>query len=148
MAIVPVRRETSPNYITRLRDEMDDLIQSFFSGADKPLWPGGRWPAVDVAETDEEFIVKAEVPGCKPEDIDISVHGSTLTISGEKKQEKEEKTKGYYHAERSYGQFQRHLNLGSDVNPGKIDAVCKNGVLTITLAKSEKSKPTKIKVKS
>ena len=87
------------------------------------------------------------MPGCKAEDIDISLHGNMLTISGEKKQEEEKKEKGYYHIERSYGSLRRDLNLASEVDPSKIDAVCKEGVLTITVPKSEDAKPVKVKVK-
>ena len=81
---------------------MDDLLRGFFQDWELPTWGRGRWPALDVAETENELVVKAEVPGCKAEDIDISVQGNTLTVSGEKKEEQEEKKKGYYHVERSY----------------------------------------------
>jgi HSP20 family protein len=87
------------------------------------------------------------VPGCKAEDIDISVYGNTLTISGEKKETEEEKRKDYYHVESTYGSFRRDLTLPTEVDESKIDAVCKNGVLTITLPKAEKSKAVKVKVK-
>ena len=148
MALLPVKkREPVRSELTRLHDEMDDLISNFFGSWDTPLLRTGRWPALDVAENDNEYTIKAEVPGCKPEDIDISVHGSTLTITGEKKQEEEKKEKGYYHIERSYGSFRRDLNLGSEVEAAKIDATCKNGILTVKLPKSERAKPTKIKVK-
>jgi len=92
-------------------------------------------------------IVKAEIPGCKPEDVDISVHGNVLTIKGEKKQEEEKKEKGFYHIERSYGSFRRDLNLISEIDAAKINAVCKDGILTVKLPKSPKAKPTKVKVK-
>lgn len=148
MALVPVKkREGEQTSLARLHKEMDDLVRGFFGDWDMPMWRGASWPVVDIAEKENEFVVKAEVPGCKPEDIDISVHGNTLVITGEKKQEEEEKKKGYYHVERSYGSFRRELNLGSEVDVGKIDAACKDGVLTITLPRSEKAKPTKVKVK-
>jgi HSP20 family protein len=148
MALLPVkRRDVGKGSLTRLHDEMDDLFRGFFSDWDGPFWSGSRWPALDIAEKDNEFVVKAEIPGCKADDIDISVHGHTLTISGEKKQEKEEKEKGYYHVERSYGSFRRDLNLATDVDPDKIEATCKDGVLSIKLPKTEKSKAMKIKVK-
>ena len=70
-----------------------------------------------------------------------------LTITGEKKLEEERKEKGYYHMERSYGSFRRDLSLAGDVDPDKIEAVCKDGVLTITLPKTEKAKAVKVKVK-
>lgn len=105
------------------------------------------FPALDIAENDNEFVVKAEIPGCKPEDVDISVHGNILTIKGEKKQEEEKKEKGFYHIERSYGSFRRDLNLVSEIDAGKIDATCKDGIRTPKLPKSPKAKPTKVKVK-
>lgn len=149
MALIPVRRkrEQGQGELTRLHEEMDDLVRSFFEPWEKPFWGRSRWPAIDIAEKDDRFLVKAEVPGCKADDIDISVHGNILTISGEKKHEEEEEKKGYYHIERSYGSFRRDFNLASDVDPDAIEAVCKEGVLTITLPKTEKAKPIKVKVK-
>jgi HSP20 family protein len=148
MALVPVRKkEREGSGLARLHREMDDLLRGFFEDWDVPFWSHGRLPAIDVGETENEFTVKAEVPGCKAKDIDISVHGNMLTISGEKKEEEEQKQKGYYHVERSYGSFRRELNLPSEVDPDKIDAVCKDGLLTITLPKSEKAKSLKVKVK-
>ena len=146
MALVPFTRK-SRNDLARLHREMDDLFQSFFGGWDWPLSERKVWPAIDIAENDEAIVVKAEVPGCKSEDIDISVHGNTLTISGEKKEEEERKEKGYYHIERAYGSFRRDLTLPADVEADKIDAVYKNGVLTVTVPKAEKAKPVKVKIK-
>jgi HSP20 family protein len=134
--------------LRRLHDEMDDLFRNFLEPWEMPgMATSRRWPALDIAETENEFIVKAEVPGLKAEDINISVHGNMLTISGEKTQEKEEKEKGYYHMERTYGTFRRDLNLASDVDPAKIEATCKDGVLSLRLPKSEKAKAIKVKVK-
>jgi HSP20 family protein len=85
MALLPTKRkEGSTNLLTRLHQEIDDLFSSFFEDWEMPLSGRSRWPAIDIAENENEFIVKAEVPGCKAEDIDISVHDSRLTISGEK----------------------------------------------------------------
>jgi HSP20 family protein len=148
MALLPVhKRQSQRTPLARLHEEMDDLFHGFFRDWDFPSLEYRHWPAVDIAETENEFVVKAEVPGCKADDIDISVHGNTLTVSGEKKAEEEKKEKGYYHVERSYGSFRRELTLSSDVEPDKIDAVCKDGVLTLTLPKSEKAKAVKVKVK-
>jgi len=148
MALLPVRRrERDRGPLTRLHDEMDDLFHGFFGDRGLPSLDYRRWPAIDVAENENEFVVKAEVPGCKADDIDISVHGNILTVSGEKKEEEEKKEKGYYHVERSYGSFRRDLSLGGDINPDEIKASCKDGVLTVTLPKSEKAKPVKVKIK-
>ena len=149
MALLPIRRrERERGSLASLHDEMDDLFKDFFSDWDGgPFWSRTRWPALDIAEDENEFTIKAEVPGCKAEDIDISVHGNILTISGEKKQEKEEKGKGYRHTERSYGTFRRDLNLASEVDSNKVEATYKDGILSIKLPKTEKTKAVKIKVK-
>jgi len=148
MAIIPVRKtERERSELARLHDEMDDLLGSFFSGWEWPSLGRGRWPAVDIADRENDILVKVEVPGCKSEDIDISVQGNMLTISGEKKEEEEKTGRGYYHVERSYGTFRRDLHLPSDVEPGKIEAVYKDGVLSITMPKAEKCKAVKVKVK-
>jgi HSP20 family protein len=145
MALLPIHKRGRGD-LARLHHDMDDLFSTFFGD-----WPAFSertvWPAIDVADSENEIIVKAEVPGCKADDIDISVHGSTLTISGEKKAEEEKKEKGYYHLERSYGSFRREIGLPGDVNPDKIEASCKNGVLTVTLPKSEREKAVKVKIK-
>jgi len=148
MVLLPVKKtERGRSELARLHDEMDDLIGSFFGDWGWPTLEHRRWPAIDIAEKDNEFVVKAEVPGCKADDIDISVHGNMLTISGEKKQEEEKKEKGYYHMEMSYGSFRRDLNLASEVDPARIEATYKDGILSIKLPKTEKSKAVKIKVK-
>lgn len=133
--------------LARLHSEMDDLFDGFFRGLDRPFTGYKAWPAIDVAEQEDAIIVRAEVPGCKAEDIEISVYGNTLTISGEKKLSEEKKEKGYYHVESTYGSFRREVTLSTDVDQGKIDATCKDGVLNITLPKAEKAKAVKVKVK-
>jgi HSP20 family protein len=148
MASLPTRKkESAANPLARIHEEIDDLLGSFFGGWEMLPERWSRWPAVDISEDENEFIVKAEVPGCKAEDIDISVRDNRLTISGEKKKEEEKKEKGYYHSERSYGSFRRDINLASNVDPEKIEATCKNGVLVLKLPKTEKSKAVKVKVK-
>ncbi|MEK7994978.1 MAG: Hsp20/alpha crystallin family protein [Planctomycetota bacterium] len=146
MALVPFDKRNR-NGLARLHTEMDDLFDSFFRGLDRPFAGYKAWPAIDVAEEDEAILIRAEVPGCKADDIEISVHGNTLTISGEKKFEEEKKEKGYYHVESTYGSFRRELNLPADVDAGKIDAVCKDGVLSITLPKAATAKAVRVKVK-
>ena len=146
MALVPFSRGPR-NSLARLHGEMDDLFDSFFRGLDRPFAGYKAWPAIDVAEEDDAIIVRAEVPGCKAEDIEISVYGNTLTISGEKKTSEEKKEKGYYHVESAYGSFRRELTLPTDVEQDKIDAECRDGVLSITLPKAAKAKALKVKVK-
>ena len=135
------------NGLARLHNEMDDLFDGFFRGLDRPFAGYKAWPAIDVAEEDDAITVRAEVPGCKAEDIEISVYGNTLTISGEKKISEEKKGKGYYHVESSYGSFRRELTLPTDVEQDKINAECKDGVLSVTLPKAAKAKAIKVKVK-
>jgi len=135
------------NGLARLHNEMDDLFDGFFRGLDRPFAGYKAWPAIDVAEEENAIVVRVEVPGCKVEDIDISVYGNTLTISGEKKLEEEKKEKGYYHVESTYGSFRRELTLLTDVDQSKVEAVCKDGVLSITLPKAVSAKAMKVKVK-
>lgn len=147
MALIPLDKTTGRSDLARLHNEMDDLFRAFFGGWETPLSGHKFWPAIDVTDEENAILVKAEVPGCKADDIDISVHGNTLTISGEKKAEEEKKEKGYYHLERSYGSFRRDVHLPTDVDPDKVEAVCKEGVLSITLPKAERAKSVKVKVK-
>lgn len=148
MALLPVRRrERERGQLTKLHDEMDDLISSFFSDWDQPFFGYRHWPAIDIAENEDDFVIKADVPGCQANEIDISVHGNTLTISGEKKEEHKKEGKGYYHVERYYGSFRRDLNLATEMAPENIGATCKDGVLTITVPKTEKAKSIKVKVR-
>jgi len=133
--------------LARLHGEMDDLFGGFFRGFDGPFAGYKAWPAIDVADEQDSIIVRAEVPGCKADDINISVHDNVLTISGEKKLSEEKKEKGYYHVESSYGSFKRELTLPTDFDQSKIYATCKNGVLSVSLPKAEKAKAIKVKIK-
>ncbi|MBN2376426.1 MAG: Hsp20/alpha crystallin family protein [Sedimentisphaerales bacterium] len=140
------RGESTP--LASLQEEMNDLFGHFFGGSSL-VWPERTyWPAINIADKEDAVVVTAEVPGCKPEDIEISVHGNTMSISGEKKEKTEEKKKNYYHMESRYGSFRRELILPAEVNADKIEAKCQEGVLTITLPKAEKAKAKKIKVKA
>ncbi len=129
-----------------LREDMDRLFNAFFG---KPIAEEseGIWiPVIDIEEDNENFIVSAELPGLKKEDVKISVRGNLLTISGERKQEAETKNKTYHRVERMYGKFSRTISLPSDVDVNKIKAVYKDGVLHITLPKPETMKPKEIEV--
>ncbi len=133
--------------------EMDRLWDTFFEEAPfsrlarRDDWASKWLPTLDLSETKNEFVVKAEVPGMSPKDIDISLNGGILSIRGEKKQEKEEKEENYHFIERSFGAFTRTVRLPAEVQSDKIKAAYKDGVLKITLPKSEESKRKEVKIK-
>lgn len=104
-------------------------------------------PLVDISEDDKEYIVKAEIPEMKKEDIKINVHDDVLTVSGERKYEKEEKGKKYHRVERAYGSFMRSFVLPENADGSKISAEYKDGVLKVHLPKSEQAKKKAIEVK-
>ena len=132
---VTAPRQTDP--FLSLRREMDRVFDSFFRGFDLPMtggtpgWSAGTWPRAEVSETDNEIKVVAELPGMERKDIDVTFHDGLLTLKGEKKTE----TNGSVYSERWHGQFERSFQLGPDVDPDKINAEFKNGVLTLTLGK-------------
>jgi len=109
-------------------------------------WGEGWSPSLDISETKDNLIVKTEIAGANPKDVNISISGDVLTIKGEKKEEKEEKEENYHLMERSYGSFSRSVKLPVEVDQNKINANYKNGVLKVTLPKSEKTKAKQIKV--
>jgi HSP20 family protein len=136
--------------VSRLRREMDRLWDDYFGSGRRGLRPlqAEFAPAVDVKETAEAVVVKAEVPGMDAQDINISVTGDVLTIKGEKKSEREEKEENYHLVERSYGSFSRSLVLPAAVNLDKIEAKYDKGVLTVTCPKKEEVKPKPIEIKT
>jgi len=137
--------------MTRFRDEMESLFERFFRdpwGTESTPTRSAWGPRMDLAETDNEITVKAELPGVEAKDIDINVTGNTLTVRGEKKHDREEKGRDFYYAERRYGGFHRAVQLPAPVDPDKVNAEFKNGVLTVTLTKHPESRPRKITVRS
>jgi HSP20 family protein len=138
-----------PFEFDRIREEMDRLWDSFLEGRPVRRSEDGReWsPSVDISETKNDLVIKAELPGLDPKDIDISMNNGYLTIKGEKKHEKEEKGENYHLIERSYGAFTRSVQLPREVQSDKITASFKNGILRITLPKSEEAKKKEIKIK-
>lgn len=104
-------------------------------------------PLVDISEDDKEYLIKAELPEVKKEDVKVTAEEGTLTIMGERKFEKEEKGKKYHRVERAYGSFVRNFSLPDDASPAKVTAEFKEGVLTVHLAKIEQAKPQHIEVK-
>jgi len=132
------------NELDRLHNKVDDLFRGFF-GDWGTRFGRTAWPTLDIVEKGDNIEVTAEVPGCKAEDIDISVQSNVLTISGEKKMTEERKEEGYYMQERSYGSFRRDVTLPCEIDTAKIDATYKEGILHLSLPKSEKAKSVKVK---
>lgn len=135
--------------ISRLCGKMDRMVEKFLGGWFPTTLSGeGPWgPAVDVRETENEVIIEMEIPGLEPGDLDVSVTDGALTVKGEKKLVREEKTGDFCVAERSWGSFSRRVTLPAPVDAEKAEAVHRQGVLTITLPKTEKAKAKKIEVK-
>ena len=145
MYLAPFRRIRRSTPLMHLQDAVSSLFDDLLS------WPAGDrgWaPALEVSEQEDSIIVKAELPGVKPDEIGLSVEDSVLTISGQKKEEVTEEGEGHYHCERRYGTFRRTIPLPASVDPEKIEATSKDGVLTITLPKAETGKRRRIEIKS
>jgi HSP20 family protein len=134
---------------TNLRKEMERLFERLGEPEAMEMSSLGEWePKIDVTETKDAMLVKAEVPGVDQKDIAVSLQDGVLTIKGEKEEEKEEKDKRYHRVERSYGSFARAIRLPSAVDGSKVTAAFKDGVLTVTLPKTGEAKGTTIPIKA
>jgi HSP20 family protein len=144
-----------------LRREVDRLFEDFQLGSWRspfgrslfdvqPFWRGeigwGKAPAVDIVDNEKAYEITAELPGMDESNIDVKFSDGTLTIKGEKRDEKEEKKKDYYLSERRYGSFQRSFGVPDSVDADKIEASFKNGVLTVTLPKTAQAQKTEKKI--
>ncbi len=142
---------TFPSDILNIQREINRMFDSFFrSGREEEgqsMLPSAWTPATDVAEHDNEYVVRLELPGVKKDDVKITMRENVLTISGEKRQEKETGEASHHRVERVYGSFQRSFTLPTNVKADRIDAEYKDGVLNITLPKAEEAKPKQIEVK-
>jgi HSP20 family protein len=159
MSLIPWRNkqhdgmtgETAP--LATLRNEMDRLFDSFvrepLGMLDWPAFMGGEkwWPAIDIAESDKEITVRAEIPGIDPKELDVTVTGNQLVISGEKKESSEKKEKGFYHSEARYGSFRRAIPLPEGIDSEHVDANYANGILTLKLQKTPAAVAKKIEIK-
>ncbi len=144
---LPVRRDVVEDPFLELRDRMDRFMDDFTGG----VWPFSwrvrpfEWrmeafmPIVDIKDHGKEIEIQAELPGVSEKDVDLSLFGDSLIIKGEKKDGMEEKGKGYYRAERSYGSFERTIELPVDVDREKVEATFKDGVLSICLPKTKEA---------
>jgi HSP20 family protein len=143
-------REMSP--MASLRADMDRLFDTFirepFGTIDWSFGGAQQWtPAVDLAETEQEVTIRAEVPGINPDDLEVTVSGQQLVLSGEKREATEKKGEDFYHTESRYGSFRRSIPLPDRVDPQKVQAEYANGVLTIHLEKTPATAPKRIHVK-
>jgi HSP20 family protein len=144
------RVNPSGNPFGFLHREIDRLFEDFTRGLDVTgQTQANLVPSIDVAETDKEIVITAEMPGLERKDVEISLENDMLTIRGEKKveREKEDKNKSYHLIERNYGVFYRVLQLPPGVDPSKVQATMANGVLKVTLPKPARSETKKIEVK-
>jgi HSP20 family protein len=154
---VPISRKEEEKALLDLRSRMNRMFDDFFERPfslspvfGESMFMGDFAPSMDLSETDKEFTLSAELPGMDPEDIHITVDRNVLTISGEKRAEKEEEGERFYRVERSYGTFRRMIPFPEDADENNIDATFKRGVLKVKLPKTaedlKKSKRIKIKV--
>ena len=134
-----------------LQDEVNRLFASSFSrgGNNESDLMRGAWsPQVDIFENQNEIVLEAELPGMKPEDVNISIENNVLTIHGERKFEKKDESDNFHRVERSYGSFTRSFTLPPTVSSESANAEFENGVLRLTLAKREEAKPRRIEIKA
>jgi HSP20 family protein len=131
--------------LASFRDEVNRLFDFSWPSRDSGLFSGWS-PALDVFDDKDNFVVKVELPGMKKEEIDLTLHDGVLTISGERKHEREAKEGGTFRSERYFGKFQRSVTLPAAVDANKVNASYKDGILTVELAKAEEAKPKQIAV--
>ncbi|RMF99863.1 MAG: Hsp20/alpha crystallin family protein [Acidobacteria bacterium] len=134
--------------IRSLQEEMNRILSNFSRGFEDDLMSGAWTPSVDIFENKDQVVLEAELPGMKPEDVNISIENNVLTIQGERKFEKKEEGDNYHRIERRYGSFTRSFTLPPTVDTEKITAEFDNGVLRLTIAKREEAKPRRIEIKA
>jgi HSP20 family protein len=156
LTIPPVQPPIIMNQLTRWDPfrELESMHRHLTSLFDRPsrgddeFITVAEWaPTVDIVEDDKNYTVKAELPDVKKEDVHVSVENGVLTLTGERKFEKEEKNRKYHRTERSYGKFARSFSLPTNIDPEKVSASYKDGILNVTVAKSEKAMPKQIEIK-
>ena len=137
-------------HLSMLRDEIDRLFDTPLDALtnSSQQFLNGWLPSIDLHEEENQLVLKAELPGMNKEGIDISLHGDVLTLSGERKEETVHEKAEVYRSERFLGKFQRTLTLPVTVNPNKVQASYKDGILTVILPKAEEAKPKQIEVKA
>ena len=141
-------RGTAMRPLEDLYREMDSLVHHFFGDEGRESARQNFAPSVNVAETEAQYEVTADLPGINPEDVNVELHEGQVTISGKRERENEETGKTFHRVERQYGEFHRTISLPVPVDEQKITASYKDGVLNVVLPKSEKVKPTRIPISS
>jgi len=133
-----------------LQDEVNRVFSSNFNrgGGESGMMQGAWNPSVDIFENKDQIVLEAELPGMKPEDVNISIENNVLTIHGERKFEKKDDKDNFHRVERSYGSFTRSFTLPPTVSSEGVDAVFENGILRLALAKREEAKPRRIEIKA
>ena len=131
--------------LAEIREEMNRMFDTSLRRQGGPF-DGAFSPAIDVVEEQDNFLVKVDLPGLSKDDVSVTIQDNFLTIKGERKYDAEKKDSNYYHRERVYGSFTRTIELPAHVDAGKIQATFRNGVLHVTLPKTEEAKPKEIKV--
>lgn len=135
--------------VDSLQSEVNRLFDSFFGGSRSGEGPARRWvPAMDLAETKDEFVLTADLPGMSEDDVSIEIKEGALTVSGERRESHEEKEKGYHRVERSFGSFSRSLTLPEGVEASDVAATFDRGVLEIHIPKPEERKPHRVEIGS
>jgi HSP20 family protein len=143
----PQRTTSGRNPLAALRQEMDDLVARFWDGEQEGWFGGPMVPTADLVECDNAFEIRMDIPGFEAKNIDVQVHGNAVTLSGQRKDEKEEKGKTYHCMERRSGSFSRTMTLPCNVNEDEVAAEYTQGVLTVKLPKCEEAQTKKIAVK-
>lgn len=145
---MPIIRWAPLNSITESRERLSRLLNENlgYGYAEEGMHTGSWIPPVDIYETDQNVILKAELPGVNAQDVEVRVHDGTLYLKGERKYEHEVKEENFRHVERSYGSFTRTFSLTASVDADKVKADFKDGVLTLTMPKREEAKPKAIQI--
>ncbi len=142
-----------PREVASLQDEFERMFRTFLgggtSGGESAPATAGAWsPALDVEETEDAFVLHVELPGCRPEDVEVSLEENVLTVTGERRFYDEREAEGFRRVERRFGRFHRAVRLPDRVDPDQVEADFDHGLLTITVPKAEQAKPRRIQVRS
>jgi HSP20 family protein len=144
---VALVRWDSGREVDTLQTEVNRVFDTFFGGGRSGLAGSRRWvPAMDLAETEDHLVLRADLPGLDKDDVKIEIKDGVLTVSGERKSEEEKRGEGYHRVERAYGSFSRSLSLPRGVDAGQVEADFDNGVLEVRIPKPAERKPHRVQI--